>query len=304
MKLVLWHILICLFSFGSHQGGCEEWPANFTVADFINIPIKGYYDSLGLIDLYGARVYTPVCEGKKCYSIEIDLYWDVLGRYHHFDTVPGKGLSKLDHIPLTSSDYCRLDTVLRDPQSILSSYSMEELVENTRSSGIDGITGATLEVLKRGIVDGAVYSCYTLWHIAHGPVVDSLKKATKGMLSQELVQKMVELDDQDIFYYLIHSFSDQEFKSYLPEVLITIREGEGYYSKNAIESIPDEILADSLSQAFFAEFYPELDYFAQVALLESLNSQNLSEALKSVISNEEEERDSYKYELVKKLVSQ
>lgn len=309
MLLLLSHILFSLFAVGFYQDGSEKGVTRFTVSDSISIEIYAHYDNHGLPDLYGTRTFTPVCEGKKCYAIEIDFYWDLLGRYHHFDTVPGKGLTKLDHIPFEKSDYARLDTLLRDRYSLLSSYTLEELVKDTRSSSIDGFTGATIEEVKENIVEGAVYSCYTLWHIVNGAVSDSLKKVSRKMFSQELVQKLVALGDQEINYFLINSFTPQEFLLYLPEVLQTISNGRGYFPKNAIERIPDDIICDSLAQAFFAKHYPQLDYFAQIALLESLNAKDLSGDLKTCIARdskerEGQERDSYKYELVKNLIAQ
>jgi len=245
-----------------------------------------------------------VCEGKKCYVVEIEFYWDLLGRYHHFDTLPGKGLTKLDHIPFTQSDYSRLDTLLRNPNSLLASYAREELVKKNRSSTIDGYTGATALELKKSIVDGAVYSCFALWHIVHGPVVDTLREVSISMFTKALVQKMMSRSDPEINYFLIENFTDEDFNSYLPEVLKSIRDGKGYYPKNAIEHIPDDLLCGSLSQAFFAAFYPRLDYFAKVALLESLNPKDLSEALKNTISKDVQDRDSYKSELISALLYQ
>ena len=86
-------------------------------------------------------------------------------------------------------------------------------------------------------------------------------------------------------------------------MLESIRDGEGYYPKNALEHIPDDLICDSLSQEFFAACYPLLDYFAKVALLESLNSKDLDEALKKTISIDVQDRDSYKSELISSLLN-
>ena len=110
--------------------------------------------------------------------------------------------------------------------------------------------------------------------------------------------------DPEISYFLIENFTDEDFNTYLPEVLQSIRDGKDYYPKNAIEHIPDDLLCGSLSQDFFAVFYPRLDYFAKVALLESLNPIDLNEALKYTISKDIQDRDSYKSELISGLLYQ
>lgn len=302
MTLLLYHILFTLLSTGRDQAPGEEAQTAFFISDSIRIGAQASFDSKGLIDAYEARIFTPICEGKKCYAVEMDFHWDLIGRYQYFDSIPGKGLTKLDHIPFTPSDYKKLDAVLRNPNSILSAYKAEDLVKDTRGSSIDGSTGATAEDLRNSIVEGAVYSCFTLWHIAQGSVKDSLQSLTLSMLSRELVQKLVGLSDEEINYFLIRNFTAMDFSTYLPELLQTIEEGQGYYAKNAIEYIPDETLCSPLSQEFFAEYYPQLDYFARIALLESLNAGDLTEKLKITLSEDKEKRNSYKGELISELL--
>lgn len=123
------------------------------------------------------------------------------------------------------------------------------------------------------------------------------------MLSGDLVKKLVGLSDEKINYFLIRNFTNADFNSYLPELLQTIKEGQGYYAKIAIEHMPDETLCSPLSQEFFAEYYPHLDYFTQIALLESLNSEDLTEDLKISLSQDRGERNSYKGELISELLN-
>ena len=219
MKYLLGSIFVYLLVFGTSRVP-DDKPENFNSAsDSLKIQLQVKNDSLGLLDGYMGRISTPVCEGSKCYTIEINFYWDLIGRFIHFDTLSGKGLTKLDHIPFTEEDYRKLEAILRTPISRLGAYSKEELVKETRSSAIDGITGATKVELKESVIEGAVYSCHTLWHIAHGPMVVELQSVTQRFFSKDLVQKLVSGEDQVINYFLINNFSAQEFALYLPEVL-------------------------------------------------------------------------------------
>ena len=295
-------ILVSIIFIESISISHENPLTHFTVSDSVNIEVNAYDDSLGLLESYSASVFTPVCEGDKCYAIEIIFYWDFIGRFHHYDTIPGKGLTKLDHEPFTLSDYLKLDNILTNSNSLLASYTKDELVKNTRSSEIDGITGATINEIKESVISGAVYSCFTLWHIANGPVVDSIQKSTKNLLSKDLVKKMVSQKDQEINYYLINNFTENDFASYLREILQTIQDGKGYFAKNVIEKMSEDIAADSLSQHFFASSFTQLDYFAQVALLEKLNAKSLSGAMTVTLKQNIDDRDSYKNELIKSLL--
>jgi hypothetical protein len=216
------------------------------------LEIEVLTDKEGLPTGYQAYVKTPVCESDNCYIVQINFTWDLIGRFQKFDTIPGEGLTKLDHIPFTEEDYQKLERLLKDANSPLANYSKEELVSDTRSSEIDGFTGATVLEIKESVISGGVYSCYTLWHLAHGSVVDSLKTQTYAALDSALVEKIVQLQDQKVNYFLIERFKDQDYLEYLPQFLKTFESGSGYYAKNAIESMPVTALAQVIAQDFFA----------------------------------------------------
>ena len=273
-----------------------------SLSDSTTFAVYAMYDSLGLADVYGARVYTPICEGNKCYAVEMDMFWDLTGRFHHYDTLPGKSLTKLDHIPFTGSDYLKLKEILKNQDSPLADYSTEQLVRDTRSSTIDGLTGATRTEIRNAVIEGAVYSCHTLWHIANGPVRDSLQRLTRQNFSKELIQKMIGQDDPRVNYFLIRSFSEDELKLYLDEVLMVIDRGEGYSAKKILEELPPDFLCDRRSQVFFSGKYPALDYFTQVALLEKLEASCLRDPFLCILRSDLDERNSYKNELLRKLV--
>ena len=74
------------------------------LSDSSHIKIKAIYDSLGLIDEYRVSVNTPVCEAEKCYSIQLEFYYDPIGEFLSYDTLEGQELTKLDHIPFVTSD--------------------------------------------------------------------------------------------------------------------------------------------------------------------------------------------------------
>ncbi len=304
MKLLAGSIGILMGIIGTATVADRSPGSYQVVSDSLVIEVQPHLDSLGLLEFYRAKVSTPVCEGSKCYTIEINFYWDLIGRFHHFDTIDGKGLTKLDHIPFTSEDYEKLNLILRRPTSLLSVYSKEELVKESRSSAIDGKTGATKAELKQSAIEGAVYSCYTLWHIAQGPMVDELQSVTQQLFTKDLIQKMVSREDQWINYFLINRFSAREFALYLPEVLRTIEDGEGYFAKNALEKMPVDIINDQEALQFFAIHFDQFDYYAQVALLQKLQAESLNTSMKQKLAEALDERDSYRNDLIKSLLSE
>ena len=275
---------------------------NFHAEDSISVDVLALYDSAGLLDGYKAEVFTPICEKDKCYAVTVDFYWDLMGRFVRYDTLPGEALTKLDHIPFEEEDYLTLHRILREAQSPLARYEKEELVRDTRMSEVDGLTGATISEIKNSVISGAVYSCYVLWHIANGPAVDSIRGVTIDRFDKRLVEKLVASEDQDINYFLINSFSQQDFERFLPQVLRTIQTGQGYYAKNAIDQMPKSLLADSATQEFFGSEFQDLNYYAQIALLKKLQAPLLSDKLILALEGSRSDRGSYRNELITSLI--
>ncbi|GAB5552705.1 MAG: hypothetical protein Sapg2KO_22960 [Saprospiraceae bacterium] len=276
--------------------------ASYTSDPEAYLEIEALYTNEGLLQGYQAYVKTPVCETDNCYIVEINFTWDLIGRFQKYDTIVGAGLTKLDHIPFTEGDYQKLDQLLKDSKSPLANYKKEELVRDTRSSTIDGFTGATVLEVKESVISGGVYSCYTLWHLAHGPVVDSLQRRTYLQLDTALVEKIVDQSDQEMNYFLMQYFSEQNYLQYLPQILKTFESGSGYYAKQAIEQMPKSVFATPLAQDFFAEQFGQLNYFTQVALLKKLQSETLSKAMIQTLQTHLEERNSAKDVLIRALL--
>lgn len=266
--------------------------------------IETIYDEAGIPGKYKVYIKTPICEDERCYNVEINFYYDLIGRYLAFDTIEGQGLTKLDHIPFSMEDYQKLNQLLQDPNSPINDYRMEELVKETRMSEIDGMTGATIAQVKEIVINGGVYSCYTLWHIAHGALKDSIREKTKSMLNESLVKKLTYAHEDDVNYFLIISLSEDEFIEYLPYVLKSFQQAEGYFIKRAIEEMPSVAVNDTLTQSYFASEFHTLNYFCQIAFLKKLDQYLLTDQMRDTLEGALNRRNSLKNDLIKKLLGE
>lgn len=296
--------LLIVFAFFNESGTSFKEGSNsgIILADSLEIDLHQVFDSLGLLNGYKAHIFTPICEKDKCYAVEIDFSWDEIGRFVRYDTIPGQELTKLDHDPFVEIDYIKLQSILSNPNSVLSKYTKDDLVKDTRTSEVDGITGATIQEVKDNVIEGAVYSCYALWHIANGSVVDSIQASTIKLFDKGLIRKLVKQQDQQVNYFLINNFSEKDFELYLSEVLETIENSKGYYAKNALEKMPVKAVEDSLSQSFFAQRFSQMNYFSQIALLKKLTPGSLYKDMAIVLKENITDRKSYKNDLIRSLV--
>ena len=296
-KLLISCFLVVIF-LGLSMSRNLPW-ANDSDTEGVAIEIDTLYDQQGLLDGFSTRISTPVCEAGKCYAIQINFHWDLIGRYQGYDTIAGEELTKLDHIPFTQDDYQKLENILSNDDSPLRHYQKDELVKkNSRVSEIDGFTGATIKEVKDNVIEGAVYSCYILWHLAYGEITDSLQAVVSSEFDTDLVQKMVSMNDQQVNYFLINHFSSEDFSIYLPMILQVVNSGSGYLPKNTIEKMPADVFGDELAQNFFADKFPELNYFGQLALLKKLKWTKLNNRLKNTLTKNLTQRDSYRNELL------
>lgn len=108
---------------------------------------------------YYARLRTPVCEDSICEILNLEMYWDLLGNYIAFDTIPGYPLTKYDHVKFTVDEYQELHKILQDNNSALKELQMSDLVNNGKkleSESIDAASGATSVYVADAVVKGGV----------------------------------------------------------------------------------------------------------------------------------------------------
>ncbi|WP_025764458.1 hypothetical protein [Dyadobacter tibetensis] len=256
------------------------------VAFYIKIEDGGIFDvrtirdSLGQLQCYEANIKAPVCEDRVCYDVNIRFRWNLIGQFEKFVIAAHDPLTKMDHEPFAPEDYKKLQQILSNQDLSFVHIPKNELVTESDSSEVDGYTGATKATVKKEVIEGALYTCYTLWHIANGEVVDAIRQHTHKSLNRDLIKKMLSDENQFVHYYLINWLDSQQMKEHIDDLLMLISEGKGYFSKNAIEQLP-ELLFETLSvQNFIISHYNTLDYYAQLAILKKLKLVNLGDSLR------------------------
>ena len=78
-------------------------------------------------------------------------------------------------------------------------------------NGVDAISGATIAQVKEAVVSGALYSCYTAWHLVHGDIQEQLKTHTQATLTHEMTQHMLHSINAD---YQLFALDQMELKDY------------------------------------------------------------------------------------------
>tara|TARA_R110002020_G_scaffold150915_7_gene327810 strand:+ start:284 stop:1126 length:843 start_codon:yes stop_codon:yes gene_type:complete len=194
---------------------------------------------------YESNVRTTVCDDEICEIMYIRLYWDLIGDYVGYDTLTNHPLTKFDHQPFTDKDYGRLHELLKNDGSILKFKQKSELIDKEKvkaSDVVDGTTGATALEIKEEVVEGALYSSYTLWHLAYnGTIKNILTANTQHELDEKLLVNLLDSERSGYKLFAFHNFDQKDYISYKSYWLRSLKEEMPLTRKYIIKNIPDEL---------------------------------------------------------------
>jgi hypothetical protein len=222
---------------------------------------------------YMAELFTPICYSSDCLPVWINLYWDLLGNYIRYDLEEDEILTKVEHYPFKEEDYTKLHDILGNAHSLLGDYKAEELVapiESDTPYGVDATTGATLKTIKNEVIDGAVYSCYTLWHITWGEITDRMRKHTFALVDEDMVLRFL-LSENHHYQYQALDWMKESGKisdpDYMPHFLQVLEGRNIFFSKKLFASLPIEMFSESAAQSKLWNVFQSVPYSLQNDIL-------------------------------------
>ncbi|WP_215224969.1 hypothetical protein [Echinicola shivajiensis] len=249
------------------------------------------YSHMGQPVFYSSEFPTTVCEDKICEILYIKLFWDLTGNYIGYDTLSGHPLTKFDHEPFKAEDYVKLHELLLNEGTILKFKRKDELIDKKMlkpSDVIDGTTGATALEIKEEVVMGALYTSYTLWHIAHkGEIENLLNKQTKEFFTPQLAKEFMQSEIDDYRIFAVEQMSTEELSEDKSFLLESLENGNPLLRKSILRKIPNNLLEDKPFQLNVCELFGRMDINTKSYLLNSLKQANLvhSESMGLLLKN-------------------
>lgn len=226
--------------------------------------------------MFSRKILTSVCIDSECRLLNIELFWNTTGRYLGFELPAGEFLSKTKHKVFSSSEYDRLHLLLSDPLSGLAHYSIDELVPVIDSSKnkIDAVSSATIAAVLDYIVEGAVYTTYTLWHIVYGTTRHEIEKYTTERLTSEIVLELLNstfLEDQ--VWALNHISDKMEINSDLKNKLLTYISGDDIYlAERSLNALKSETLNNKEIQVRLAKIFQNAGFLQKRLITQKLKN--------------------------------
>ncbi|MDF7819708.1 hypothetical protein P1X15_18960 [Runella sp. MFBS21] len=198
----------------------------------------------------------------------------------------------MDHKPFKPEDYEKLQNILANSRSLLKDVSMEDLVgkgtENLADS-VDAKAGATLKTVKNEVIDGAVYTCYTLWHIAHGKVVAEMQRITETFKSEELLHRFLTDHNHHYQYWAMERFMTDEGKvttGFEADIQQVIRGKNIFTARYALQKVNNQFFADKARQLWLWETYQLASYALQIAILKKMINLSFMDKIQEAIAQQ------------------
>ncbi|MCE6989322.1 hypothetical protein [Dyadobacter sp. CY323] len=277
--------------------------------DTLTYTLKLALDESGKPQYFYRNIFTPVCYTNECKPVYVNFYWDLLGNYMRYDLPKDKILTKVDHDEFKPEDYEKLQDILAQPNSIFADLEMEDLiVKGTEdlSDSVDAKAGATLKTIKNQVIDGAVYTCFTLWKIAYGSAVPEMRKIIESYKSESLLHSFLNSDNYHYQYWAMEKVLDQKGnvrKGYDADVERIIGGKNIFIAKNALQRVNSTFLSGTSRQNWIWETYEKSSYALQIAILKKLQSVTVNESLANKLKSGLEKSNEEQASLIKQILT-
>ena len=220
-------------------------------------------DNNGLPLWFGRYIFKDVCISGLCRMVSIWLFWDGAGNYLGIQLIENELLTKSDHEEFEPEDYAKLNSLLRDPNSILRDKKPEDLTLKPVSDNpfeVDGYSGATQPSLLEVVVEDAVYTCHTLWHTVYGPTRDKIMDVLEERVGKEYLKLMFESGNPDFVIWGIRSVEQfpEYHESFYGKILENISSGHELLYEEAIGYFRPDRMNDKVVQLSMVNMIPEL----------------------------------------------
>ena len=217
------------------------------------------------------KIVGEVCSSKECRLLDIEIYWNITGRYLGFKLPKGEYLSKNDHEPFTEKEYLQLHSILADESLPLDKVSSGELLQKPEL-GVDAISGATSKSIVDMVVKGAAYTTFKLWNVVNGSTMDKVAEFTAKQLNPDLLYRILQSKNvADKLWALNRINSSLELTTELETKLLEIIASDDFsLSLIAIKVLStDHLKSNDLQNKLFS-IYSSTNHSKKTAILKKL----------------------------------
>ncbi|MBX2818005.1 MAG: hypothetical protein KTR24_18505 [Saprospiraceae bacterium] len=215
---------------------------------------------------YFMDVESVICVDSTCKIVPVRIHWNAYGDYREYQLETGVIFEKKGGLPFSPEDYARVHEILQDRNSPYSKLSYYEIThEKVVGEGeVDAITGATAKILDgEKTVQGGAWTCFTLWHWAHGDAVSEIRKLTGSTLSLPALKDLLRS-------------AVPERKDLALQALISRQ----VYSLDVVDLLVSELLVEEVDPGFYQHAFDLLESLEPPLYFDSMKKLLLSDSRK------------------------
>ncbi len=183
--------------------------------------LTAYINDEGFPSGYSMELINEVCLDGVCKLVEVTMYWDAMGFYKSLEYPEGKPLTKVEHEPFVEADYEKLDSILKDRDSILDNHELGFLATEkddksavndyqTEGDEVDGVSKATPGAVKEAVVKDAAWTTWVLWKYANTELVTIMEEMTKSRISPKFLQHLLDSKNWQKIEFALNHLMGQE----------------------------------------------------------------------------------------------
>ena len=183
--------------------------------------LTAYIDEQGFPSGYSMELINEVCLDGVCKLVEVTMYWDAIGYYQSLEYPEGKPLTKVEHEPFVPADYEKLDSILKDRDSILDDHELGFLAsekddkspvgeEDDEYHDVDGVSKATPGAVKEAVVKDAAWTTWVLWKYANTELVTIMQDITKSRISPKFLKHLLDSKNWQKIEFVLNHLLEQK----------------------------------------------------------------------------------------------
>ncbi len=247
---------------------------------YIEVDSMGKQNVLALVNerkapvLYSADIATPVCADGECKLMNIKFYWTLLGEYAGYDRYPMMPLTKHDHDEFDTADYQKLHNLLADDKNLMGRRRIDQLVEKPKMrtvNGVDAVSGATIARVKESVVSGALYSCYTAWHLVYGDIQEQLKTHTLSILDKQMTLDMLYSINPEYQIFAMEHMDAADYKEHYVQLAKVFRTSTPLVRSIIAKRFTSKFKDAPTMQRLFWEAFDEVDTSSRSLMMKYLD---------------------------------
>lgn len=230
--------------------------------------------------LYASDITTPVCIDGLCKPMYLTLYWSLVGDYVGYGVFQDNLLTKFDHEPFDTADYHKFHQLLLNKHSILERKTMEDLFDENiqakkekitfQGKEVDAVSGATKAEIAESVVKGALYSCFTAWHLAHGAVKERIAEHFLSIYSPTLANAFLQSNYEDYQFFALKQMDTTALVQNLPKVQGIFKSSSPMLRLYLMKKLPKSIWKTEAGAIPFFQTFTHTDINTRTSLLNHL----------------------------------